>query len=649
MPSILRNDLQVITNVTKPYIKDNLSVKSYNINAKKTKNLKTNNLDIQRKSNEQKQKQQRIFDEMQKQKLELIQNAKNNSIDFSKYNCERSELLDEQPSKSNNYGFLKLPQLTSEDEAKLKRSNEQKGGSLESLIGLMQFYPISSTGQTLDPSQVLRLFYDLENVLPQDINALIFFEECPPGTEKSYSFEFGMIAYKFAIVLYNNISYDQNEEYYVTVLNSDQTINFIESKNEKCILCTISTVNEFNSIKIYDNNNIEYIGDINYNLNPFGCNTMNFEFQKITFMQCDKNKKYIVPVSKKLNTTELNGLFTKTPTNFDFPIVDVTEFDKQQIKCYTHAWDFYMNDELWNNSSNVNMNNVDLQLLEFGIKKDDFDLTLDPPGSANFDNQYNVVKSAMFTKTSSPNDFIPYGFNFDKSEYLSATTSDKQKEYLRKEIIFKNEVYDSVMKMKLPISNDLGVYFAAKDYDKSFFKKVYRGMTQPFDLTRPGTVLTSGGGFVNKGFLSTSIDILNALGFANGNQRCVYEFTVMPGVPYIGYDFDPFASVYEDFREEEVLIGKNAIIHVESAPYKIVGWQQTPVIKGTISYDVNEIIAKHYSNAIHTTVHLSNMITFYYYIDENIPTCRWVIETKGGKRKTKKRRTRKTKRRRRRI
>jgi hypothetical protein len=448
-------------------------------------------------------------------------------------------------------------------------------------------------------------------------------------------------------------------------LNPNNTIDFYRTKKGKKLnLCQISNTNQLYSVSIHDNNNDEYIGEINYHLTQFAIETTNLPFKKIEFLNCDSNEVYIVPVSKKLNTSEKQEIFTQIPNNFEFSVTDVTEFDVQQVKCYTYKWDYLMNDELWNNSSNVDLNQVDLQQLEIGIRQSYFDLNLNPIGSIQYNaNIDNLKKKAYFgvADKNDPNMLLPYGLNFDKSEYLTATSSHQQKEYLRKEIIFKNEVYDSVMKMKQHVSNDLGILWRQRSienvpidpYATDYYEYVYRGMTRPFDLTRPGTVLVTGGGFVNKGFMSTTINIDIADKFVccaeDGKPGVIYEFKVMPGVPYISYDLDPFDSLFQS-AEDEVLIGKNVIIHVDSSP----SWDyfKTPVIKGTISYDVNDVIAKQRKHAVLTTVHSMNSLDFRNYIKPNILNCRWSIlpSTKiGGRNKQTKRRkykkTRKQKRR----
>jgi hypothetical protein len=640
MPVVLSNDSYISNNFQNNTQKTTLN--SFN-KTMKSFNNPSKNIHSNKKIKQQKIKQQAIFDAFQKQKNDIILNAKNNSIDFSKYTAEKSE-LDEEPSASNNYGYLKLPPLTLDDTNKLKTSTNQKGGTLNPLNGLTPFYPVSDSGQTLESSQLLELLYDLEKNLPNNVKSFIFFESCDSTTQQS--FMISNLYYQFAVVLYSDIIIDFSKEYYKIDLNPDKTFDF-NAKHDKSILVeNIIPTSTTYSVVVSDTNNVKYNVEINYHVNQFGVKLKDFSHENVTFLFCsrDKNGSYIVPASKILNQTELSELFTKTPTNFEFKITDVNIYDLRQVVCYTHSWDFYMNDALWNNFANINIQTAidKLQMLEIGLDKSEFDLTKYPPGSNEYSLNLNDIESnSKFSFTDNNGTIIPFGFNFDKNEYLSEiNNSNKVIEFLKKEAIFKNELYNSIMKLKRNVSDYSGIRFEEYGYLNNYHNVVYRGMTRKFDLSLSDVI--PGGGFVSKGFLSTSIDINVAEGFAK-NNGFIYKFTVMPGVPYISYDFEPFESIY-GVDEKEVLICNNAIINVETAHYTM--YNNIPVIRGTISYDVNDVISKQHRHSVLTKLH---SIKNDYFVDDmyaNDNPCKWSIVpvSNGGKKKLTKRRKCKTRR-----
>jgi hypothetical protein len=522
----------------------------------------------QKISRQKKQKQKtNAFDELPtiNEKPKIIENV----IDFSKYTTKKSDLGEEEPSAANNYGYLKLPELTKDDTIKL---SQKKGGEKMTDYFTKFFNPRKKDDPNikLSSSQVLSLFINLIDSLEYKQFAYIFYDEELYPTE--YSYEIDGINYVFCVVFFDEMINERPSLQYLPVVeNLNGMVDFNETlKQNEYIVCKCNINNDY-SIKIYDNDNNEYIFDAYYKYNkPFIC----AEDSSDTVVISKWEPTLFLPKDKVFKTDfELSEIFTNPPKNSEFNLIKITENDKKMIKCYTHAWDFYMNDELWSNLANIDLNKIDLNSLNTGLK------------SEFLDDPYTDVEAESHLSDLLPNgQLVPFGLSFPISEY----NMDKLA-YIRKESKYKNEYYHALMNIKNN-TVDINEYGTTKGvhYVKfgslEHFKVVYRGMTRKFDLNRAGLELRNGG-FVNKGFLSTSISIDVALSFATGRTGCIYEFTIMPGVPYISYDGVPFDTAYDE--EDEILIGNNAIINVDGSHYRT--FQGVPVIKGTINYDINYV------------------------------------------------------------
>jgi hypothetical protein len=593
----------------------------------------------QKISRQKKQEQKFIFDENIPQKNKFYENI----IDFSKYTTERTDLDGEEPSASNNYGYLKLPELTKDDAMKLNQN--QSGGERMKDHFNKFFNPRKkdNPNEKLSTSQVLQLFSDLDKAILDSsiINIFIFYDEESEPTE--YSYNINGINYVFTLFLFDEIRIKDDIKYYPIVENLNGMIDFIETKKQKEYEEYAFNLRNNYEIKIYDNNNQEYIFDAYYKYGkPFMCGIPKYN-DVVSFVKW--NKTSFLPKNKLLNSFELQEIFTEYPNNTEFNLIDITEKDKKMIKCYTYTWDKYMNDELWSNSSNLDVDKIDLNKLNNGFS------IIDPVELAKLGLEPDEVEPKnYFTELNSEGELIPFGLSFPIIEY----NMDKIA-YIRKEAKYKNEYYHALMTMK---STTSAIDNSGESYVKYYMKslnryepfRVYRGMTRRFDLTRSGLELNNGG-FVNKGFLSTSTQMINAYkftinkgsNFISNAYRCIYEFTVMPGVPYIAYDSNPFESAF--LNENEILIGKNAIINIEDNPYKF--YNHVPVIRGTIRYDTNYVKSM---NLKYSKIMIkiyppdkTDLIKFLNFTNEP-KKCKWEIkEITSGGRKTRKRRKNKTK------
>ncbi len=558
---------------------------------------------------------------------------KNNFIDFSKYTTKRNDLNGEEPSASNNYGYLKLPELTHEDYAKLSQKTQKGGKMNEHLKRFFNPTKKNDPNNKLSSSHVINLLSNLRNFIPIGLNVIIFYDEEPNPTENSYNIN--GTNYLFSLFFYDEIN-ESPENYHHLIENLNGMVDFEKTKQQNEVKIVELKLNSYNVIKIYDDDDNEYVFDAYYRQG----NLLICAEELITIALYDEimlvkwNPKLFLPKNTTFKTDyELSTFFTEYPKGSEFKLIEITENDKNMIKCYTHSWDFYMNDELWSNSSNVDLNKIDLNKLNTGL---DSNLLNDPT--------INVAAESHLTELKN-NKLIPFGLSFPVNEY----NIDKLA-YIRKESKYKNEYYHNLMTMKTnsvdidTYGNTAGIFYHENRYDKLH---IYRGMTQPFDLNRPGLTVNNGN-FVNKGFLSTSINLNIAKRFAikgNSPNKCIYQFTVMPGVPYISYDNNPFSSVY--LGEGEVLIGNNAIINVEKVPYNY--YEGIPIIKGTISYDNNYMLhmnLKHSKKLIYIST--SSNLDLYdlsnFSNEQNIFKWTFLQNNLGGK-KTRKRRKRKSKKR----
>jgi hypothetical protein len=474
----------------------------------------------------------------------------------TKYTAKKVDLENGvEPDKTNDYGYLKLPEITKVDLEKIEKFKKDfienniennienkvyMGGYQNDIINHSFPYPFlnpSDPNLQNDMGYIKSLYPAMiDNIErwvlthPQYRAIIVFnltdFNNYNNGLEITKLDGTRMYIYiQVLVFLANNLTVSNQ----ISKRRVNNTNNFIDkvstfgNPDHRSIGIDVDYANHFVDSSLH-------IGDIVIpgNVTNFTSNDLRlggFTLFDNTITNNDRIKYYF----RNLTLYDFVGMNVRVPTNEprffyrqcrnlsnqtygenadDITGIDINPIDVRNFRCYTYHWDSPINQRL----RDVN----------------------------------GTIQPWTMTACLGQN-HLRNGLNGTNSGCKKSNRTGR-KDVLR-EIDQKISFYTYLFNVKARLTIQIGAAYAGR-----FHTHVYRGMTQNYQGVNFNNPV------IIPSFLHTSHNINTAYTFSGGaNYGVIYQFTLTPLIPYISYDNMPFDSEFNN-NEEEIVFHKNCSI-----------------------------------------------------------------------------------------